>query len=217
MGSSTDPALESIREDILAAAKEQREAGVSIICQPSTAIACSRAIAASAVFKPSPEKSIRACFLYAVQCAWDRKRPLPGRSDDRTRKHASLWKDDFSMFAQVVHEMVLPENENFAVVCIGRAERTGAGLAAQAGMTLESSIIEVFRGLENAATGTTVPPIQLKKITASFTPSGVQRQCQRIYGISGATVESVFFFVPRCVAREVEGDPQGCLWGNDMG
>ncbi len=70
--------------------------------------------------------------------------------DNRSRRYCTLWEEDFDHFASVANGLLTPDSENYACIAIGRVRRAGAGLTAQAGVTVENSVIEAFRKVEQA-------------------------------------------------------------------
>ena len=59
-----------------------------------------------------------------------------------------LWVEDFDAFVAAAHVLITAENENCAVVFAGRTKRRSAGLASEAGLALETQIIEAFQKSE---------------------------------------------------------------------
>ena len=72
--------ISSIYRAVEAAAREHRQATVSIVAQPPTSAATMQTTDSSVVWKivAGGPASGRVCFFYAINMAWDRKRPLRG-------------------------------------------------------------------------------------------------------------------------------------------
>ena len=191
--------ISSIYKDVEAAARDLRQATVSFVAQPPTSAATLQTIESSAVWKTvaGGPASGRVCFFYSINMAWDRKRPPPGRVDNRSRRYCTLWKDDFQQCAAAASALITQENQHYMCVAIGRCKRGTAGLTAQAGVTVENAVIEIFRKIEATDTGDAGAPkrgrLQLKKVTAVFQTGGVKQTAKKVVGVCGATVESIYF------------------------
>ena len=213
----------NIYNDVEAAAREHRQATVSIVAQPPTSAATMQTIESSVVWKivAGGPASGRVCFFYSTDMAWDRKRPPPGRVDNRSRRYCTLWKEDFQHCAAAASALITPENQHYMCIAIGRCKRGTAGLTAQAGVTVENAVIEIFRKIEATDTGDAGAPrrgrLQLKKVTAVFQTGGVKQTAKTVRGVSGATGREYLFHIPRHMAQQAEVRNTGPLWWYHMG
>jgi len=181
----------ALKAELLREAMQMRKSYVATLNAPDTTAAALRAIEGSAVARKDGVPRKRLAFLYTLAQAYDQPRPDKAvGGDKRSTTTPSLWPEDFEAYCRLCHAYITPENQGYAIVFLGRTKRHGAGLAAQAGLTIESSVIDTFRKLEQedrtAGQFVKANEWQTKAVTVLL---GAQRCLLR--GISGHVVESV--------------------------
>ena len=182
------PELDKLRGELTVASKEVRMAHASILVLPTSHLAITHAVTGSAAYKQSSREGSdhRVALVYAIPCSWDAPRPSDGKQDRRANYPLPLWVEDFESFVAVASEVVTPENQNHAVVFMGRTKRMSAGLASEAGLAIENQIIECFKKVSKG------PAWRMKRITMVMAnPRGRSRG---VCGASGSRLEVVFFF-----------------------
>ena len=107
-----------------------------------------------------------------------------------------IWLEDFQMFADTIDEVVTPANEHYAVIPCDKSKRGGGGLSAQAGITIETQVIEVFRKMNNKnKPGGTASGWQVKKVFMTSARDAVRASCHRKrFGVGGNACEAALFF-----------------------
>jgi hypothetical protein len=144
----TDDVL-NLRQELAAVAKETRCAHASLIVMPSSCFACASAIRSTAAWKKTSagaptQVATRVCFFYAVGMSWDTRR-VEGTDPKKRRTPVALWREDFILFMDTMHQLVTPESENYLAVFPGRGKRQGAGLAVEAGLFVENQLLDIVR------------------------------------------------------------------------
>jgi hypothetical protein len=145
----TDDVL-NLRQELAAVAKETRCAHASLLVQPTSAAGCAAAIKATAAWKKSSaggatQVATRVCFVYAVGMSWDPRRIEGTNPKKQRRTPVALWREDFTLFMDTMHQLVTAQSENYIAVYPGRAQRQGGGLAVEAGLFVENQLLEVVR------------------------------------------------------------------------
>ena len=179
-----------IREELVAASKEVRTAHASLQVMPSTNLAICHAITGAAAYKQASNDSTvhRCALVYLVPCSWDPSRPAEGKQDRRSNLPMALWAEDLDSFVTAANTLVTAENENYAVVFAGRTKRGSAGMASEAGLAIESQIIEAFKKSEQNQAQTW----RLKRFTEIMTTQ--KGRSRGLIGASGSRMEVVIFF-----------------------
>ncbi len=176
-------------------AQEIRSAYAFVQVQSSSPGAIRASVESSAVMKKVAATGgpSRLCYVYALPCAWDAKRPRKTKDnrshDKRVTRPTPLWKDDFECFLLVVNPLVTPTNQSVIAVAVGKCKRGGAGLLAEAGQGATNQIIELVMKTQTEAAGKDLPPWRVKTITFVATP-----QCGRSMGVSGNLTETLCYF-----------------------
>ena len=197
-----------LKEQMASLASEVRTAYAAVVVQDAGAPARMRGvIEASTVAKRvlSDGGPSRLCFVYAVPCSWDKKRPQTTKTgrqyDTRSSRPTPLWMDDFKNFFTVVDPLVTAAGESVLAVVLGRCKRGGAGLLVEAGQTLANQVIEVAMKSQSEGAGKNMPPWRTKTITFSV----AQNQGVQAMGVSGNLVEMIIFFLSWWLASKVAG------------
>ena len=127
-------------------------AHASMQVMPTTNLAITHAIQGSAAYKQASNDSSvhRVAVCYMVPCSWDAPRPPTGKQDRRANLPMPLWVEDFESFVAACHTLVTPENENYAVVFAGRTKRGSAGMASEAGLAIETQILDAFKKVKRS-------------------------------------------------------------------
>ena len=182
--------LVRVRGELASASKEVRMAHASMQVMPSTMLAITHAIQGSAAYKQASNNSSvhRVAMCYMVPCSWDAPRPGEGKQDRRSNLPMPLWVEDFESFVAACHALITAENENYAVVFTGRTKRGSAGMASEAGLAIESQIVDAFKKSEEKQAQTW----RLKRITEIM--SGQKGRSRGVIGASASRVEVVFLF-----------------------
>ena len=198
-----------VREELAQASKDVRMAHASVQVLPSTKLAITHAIAATAAYKHACNDSTvhRVAFCYMVPCSWDQWRPPQGKQDRRSNLPMALWAEDFDSFVAVAHEMITAENENYAIIFAGRTKRTSAGMASEAGIAMETQLIEAFKKSEKDKAQTW----RLKRFTEIMV--GKKGRSRGLIGASGSRLEVALLFYRGVWPSKMKGEARSLIPG----
>lgn len=198
-----------IRQELQTASKEVRMAHASIQVLPRTNLAITHAITGSAAYKQASNDSTvhRVALVYMVPCSWDAARPPEGKQDRRENLPMALWQEDFESFVAAAHTLITAENENYAVVFAGRTKRGSAGMASEAGIAIESQIIDCFNKSEKQQKATW----RLKRFTEIMTTQ--KGRSRGLIGASGSRTETVIMFYRGVWPSKMKSTPRTLIPG----
>ena len=183
-GGPVSEQIAAVRVEVAQMAKELRTAYVAIVPTGATVLATQQLITGSSVYQSANDTGAhRLCFVYVVPCSWDMPK-LATRRNSRRARPVPVLPEDLGQFADVIDRMVTAESESYACIFMGRASRSGAGMAVEAGVSAESQVINIVRDK-------TKGNMRVKRFRLAY--AGTNCMVKRGIG-SGTMTESMFFF-----------------------
>ena len=150
--------VQMVRCELTARAKELRRAFVAVIPQGATALATKQQVSTSSVATTSQSLAL----LYAIPCAYDlpRMTSRPGRMARPT----PISVEHLTHFIEVADKFLDADGApSYACVFLGRVCRGGAGLAVEAGISVEQQVVSLFKDK-----GTRSGPLRVKRFRIGF-------------------------------------------------